>query len=104
LTSEAGNTLCAYNYGNTSAFSPESTQINILNNFEYKFSDRVTLFSSLRANRNMNLWNMAPNAGAFTIPQAIAAAKASELYTIAVHPGAFGPGRKKTLCLVAIWV
>jgi len=79
LTSEEGNTLCAYNYGNTSAFSPESTQINILNNFEYKFSERVSLFSSLRANRNMNLWNMAPNAGAFTIPQAIAAAKASEL-------------------------
>ncbi len=79
LKSEEDNTLCAYNYGNTSAFSPESTDVSILNNFEYRFSDKVTLFSSLRANRNTNIWNQAPNAGDFKIPQDVALAKKDEL-------------------------
>jgi iron complex outermembrane receptor protein len=76
---EEGRKLCAYNYGQTSAFSSEFTQISILNNFEYRLNDNVRIFSSLRANRNTNSWNQAPNAGEFTIPQAIAAAKLNEL-------------------------
>ncbi|HET9239686.1 MAG TPA: TonB-dependent receptor [Oligoflexus sp.] len=76
---EEGRTLCAYNYGQTSAFSSEFTQISILNNFEYRINDSVSLFTSLRANRNTNSWNQAPNAGEFTIPQAIAASRVNEL-------------------------
>jgi iron complex outermembrane receptor protein len=77
--SEDDRTLCAYNYGETSAFSSEFTQVSILNNFDYRINDSVSVFSSLRANRNTNSWNQAPNAGEFTIPQAIAAAKLNEL-------------------------
>ncbi|WP_141733697.1 TonB-dependent receptor [Oligoflexus tunisiensis] len=77
--SEEGRTLCAYNYGETSAFSSEFTQISFLNNFEYRLNDNISLFSNIRANRNTNLWNQAPNAGEFTIPQAIAAARMDEL-------------------------
>lgn len=58
---------CSYNYGATSAFSPESTQISLLNNSEYKITNRLSFFSSLTAARNVNKWNMAPNAGEFTI-------------------------------------
>lgn len=74
-----GQTVCAYNYGQTSAFSPETTEISILNNFDYQINDRVGLYSSIRAVRNQNKWNMAPNAGKFTIPAAVVALKRDEL-------------------------
>jgi iron complex outermembrane receptor protein len=76
---EEGRKLCAYNYGRTSAFSSEFTQVSFLNNFDYRINDTISVFTSLRANRNTNSWNQAPNAGEFTIPQAIAAARLNEL-------------------------
>ena len=30
-----GDPICSYNYGNTSAFSPKTTQVGFMNNFEY---------------------------------------------------------------------
>ncbi len=62
-----GTEGCAYNYGATSAFSPETTQISVLNNSEYRITNSLSLFSSITAARNINKWNMAPNAGEFTI-------------------------------------
>ncbi len=64
--------VCTYNYGATSAFSPESTKIGILNNMEYNLNSSVTVFSALRASKNTNLWNMAPNAGDFRISKDVA--------------------------------
>lgn len=63
---DQGN-LCAYNYGATSGFSPEVTQLSFLNNLEYDINDKLTLYTTVRANKNTNLWNMAPNAGEFVI-------------------------------------
>ncbi len=76
---EDGNLLCSYNYGATMAFSPEVTQIGFMNNIEYNLSDDLTLFSTIRASKQTNIWNMAPNAGKFTMPQAIALAKKESL-------------------------
>ena len=64
--------VCSYNYGQTMAFSPEVTQLGFLNNIEYNVNDKVRLFSSVRATKQTNLWNMAPNAGSFTLPQDVA--------------------------------
>ncbi len=67
---------CTYNYANQMAFSPEVKQLGFLSNLDYKLSDTLNLFATLRAQRNQNLWNMAPNAGNFTIASA----------TLAAHP------------------
>lgn len=64
------NGLCSYNFANTMAFSPETTEVGIISNIEYNFSDRLQGFASLRAQQNENFWNMAPNAGFFDIPYA----------------------------------
>lgn len=74
-----GQAVCAYNYGQTSAFSPETTEVSILNNFDYQINSKVGLYSSIRAVHNTNKWNMAPNAGKFTIPAAVVALKRDEL-------------------------
>ncbi|HYX36762.1 MAG TPA: TonB-dependent receptor [Oligoflexus sp.] len=63
-----GRGLCSYNYGNTAAFAPESQDLGFLGNIDYQINDSVSLYSTLRAQQNENLWNMAPNAGSFTIP------------------------------------
>ena len=80
ISAEAGgDPLCTYNYGQTMAFSPEVTQLGFMNNVEYYVNDDVRVFSSIRANKQTNVWNMAPNAGAFTMPQAIASDKQDSL-------------------------
>ena len=78
------NQVCSYNYGATMAFSPETTEIGLINNMEYKVSDNLSLFTMLRAVKNENLWNMAPNAGEFTIPQDVALKNQSQLGLTAV--------------------
>ncbi len=62
-----GRGLCSYNYGKTAAFAPESKDLGFLGNLDYEVNDRITLYSTLRAQQNENVWNMAPNAGSFTI-------------------------------------
>ncbi|MBC7660002.1 MAG: TonB-dependent receptor [Chitinophagaceae bacterium] len=84
---------CPYNYANAMAFSPESTQLGFLENLEYKFSDKLTVYSTLRAQRNANLWNMAPNAGAFVIPAATLAAKPD----FNISGGTLAPGSDASL-------
>ena len=71
--------VCSYNFSNTMAFSPEITQLGVLNNFEYNINDEITLFSTIRATKNTHVWNMAPNAGSFTIPQDVAQANLTRL-------------------------
>lgn len=66
---------CLYNYANHMAFAPETTQLGALSNFDYRVNDKVSFFTSLRAQQNENLWNMAPNAGPFIIPAATLAAR-----------------------------
>lgn len=74
-----GNDLCSYNYGATSAFAPKTTQLGFLNNLEYAVNEDMDFFSSIRATKATNEWNMAPNAGFFTIPQEVAAANLNAL-------------------------
>ncbi|MCX6127848.1 MAG: TonB-dependent receptor, partial [Proteobacteria bacterium] len=66
---------CAYNYANTSAFSPETKELGFLTNIDYQINDKVTLYTTIRAQQNENLWNMAPNAGNFDIPKSTLLAK-----------------------------
>jgi iron complex outermembrane receptor protein len=74
-----GEKLCSYNYGETMAFSPETTQLSFLNNLEYDLNEDLSVFSNIRAVKNTNIWNMAPNAGFFTIPQDVAQANLNKL-------------------------
>ncbi len=73
------NMVCSYNYGNTMAFSPKTTELGLLSNIEYSLNDKVSIVSMIRAVKNVNEWNMAPNAGEFTIPAAIAIANQDQL-------------------------
>ncbi|SMF26283.1 TonB-dependent receptor plug domain-containing protein [Pseudobacteriovorax antillogorgiicola] len=74
-----GDPICSYNYGNTSAFAPETRQIGFMNNVGYDVNPGLTVYSRIRAVKNTNIWNMAPNAGYFQIPQAIATEKQPSL-------------------------
>ncbi|MFW7379281.1 MAG: TonB-dependent receptor plug domain-containing protein [Oligoflexus sp.] len=74
-----GNELCSYNYGATMAFAPKTTQLGLLNNMEFAFNESVSVFSTLRAIKTTNEWNMAPNAGDFTIPRDVALANLASL-------------------------
>lgn len=74
-----GEPLCSYNYGETMAFAPEATQLSVLNNIEYGLSEQLSIFSSVRAVKSTYEWNLAPNAGSFTIPQQVAATNLASL-------------------------
>lgn len=69
--------LCSYNYAASMGLSPETTEVGILNNFDYEINSKVSLYTTVRAQRNENIWNMAPNAGNFDIPAATLAANPS---------------------------
>ncbi len=74
-TQKRADGQCTFNYGESMAFQPESTQLGFLSNFEYTLNDRMRAFATLRVQKNENLWNMAPNAGPFEIPAATLAQK-----------------------------
>ncbi len=85
------NGICRYDYSKTMALSPEKTELGILNNIDYQLNDRVSLFTTLRAQRNENKWNMAANAGSFTIsPAALAANPALNLSKAELAEGTEG--------------
>ena len=48
------------------------TFYSMISNVEYDVNEGLSVYSRIRAVKNVNIWNMAPNAGYFTIPQAIA--------------------------------
>jgi len=79
ITLQGGALGCSYNYGATMAFTPETTQTSLLSNVDYEVNSNLNFFATLRGVRNTNTWNMAPNAGFFTINQANAAESASFL-------------------------
>ncbi len=68
--SAGGPQQCTFNYALASGFAPKSETFNVMNNFEYTINDDVSFFGTLRGQRALRTWNMAPNADSFTLEKA----------------------------------
>ncbi len=65
-----GAGFCVYDFAATSALTPRIEELSFLNNFEYNINENMSFISSLRANRSLTKWNMAPNADDFVLNKA----------------------------------